>query len=582
MNEKITLITCRSIEKEIRKVIEAKKIKKIDIKSYFCDFDNDHGQKCDIENVVSGFKDTEELILLVKKSCVFGGKEPRIHQKKYYVKSLTNLFELFLPEDLVKYYYDKNYYLLTSGGVQFWLNNLDTWGLTGQNIFELTNTQFDSFLILDTKIGLDTKIMADKLSKKVDLPYEIIPVGLDFLEIYLNKLLTDFRLQEEKESSLEKIIEANEKQANYEIAFDLIKTLTQLKTENDVIKCIELIFEKLFSPKYIEFAVIRNNKSIRFIPPRAENSLNRGKIKDFLKKEKEYSLEGEHSFNLKLIHKGKCYGIIKIGAIEFPEYISRYLSLAIIIARICALAINNARVYQKLNKTLKNLKESNKDLEQFAYIVSHDLKQPLTIIMGYLNMLKKIYQGEIDMDPLKPLNESLESASNMDHMITNLLEYSKFNQTRQKKELLDLNKVLKKAMANLRSLITKSKAEITHDELPEVHADETQMTVIFQNLLENAMKYSSEETPKVNISSDKNNRFWIIKIEDNGIGIDASEQDKIFELFYRSNRSDATDGTGIGLSICKKAVERLGGKIWVESKENSGSIFNFTIPVLNY
>ncbi len=575
----ITLITCKSIEKEIRKAIEINNLEQINLKFYHCDYLNKRNNKCKMSDILSQYNNYEDIILLINNSCILSQKSHN-STREYYSKHIENLYDLFLPQNLVEHYYNSGYYVLTSGGVEFWLKNIDAWGLNHDNLFKYTQKEFEKFLILDTNIGLNNEDLAIKLHKKVKLPYEILPVGLDFLEMYLTKIISEFRLRELKESSLDNIIQANKQIANYEIAFDMIKTLTQLKSEEEVINFIINIFETLFSPKSTIFATVKKNQIDLIKSNPSDKKLDLKRLKSFLTKDVEYLLVENNSFLLKLIYKGDCFGVISIEEIHFPKYISRYLSLAIITGRICALAINNARVYQKLENTLRMLKESNRDLEEFAYMISHDLKQPLTIIIGYLNLLKEIYKGKINRSPIKPLNEAINSSYSMNQMIDDILDYSRLSRKEENKKLLDLTNILNQVISNLKIKIKKTQAEIYSDELPQIFADETSMIQVFQNLIENSIKYRSEKRPKIIISSQEGEKYYTISMKDNGIGIDPKEQDKIFDVFYRSPATEEQDisGSGIGLSICKKIINRLGGEMWVESNQQQGSTFYFTIP----
>jgi signal transduction histidine kinase len=577
--ENTTIVSCKNIEKEIRKVIKIRDLKNIKVDSYHCNFVNNCRENCNIGDILSKYSENKKSIFLVKNSCLHSQKIKSSIQN-YYLKGYENLYELFLPKNLVNYYHNEGYYILTSGGVKFWLNNIDDWELNKNKISEFSSVELKKLLILDTDIGLKTKDLAEEIYQKLKIPYEILPTGLDVLELHLTKLLNEFKLREEKQASLDHIIEANEQIANYEMAFDMIKILTQLKVEEEVIKCIINIFETLFSPKSIVFGTIKENQLDNVISRPSDVKLNLKRTNSFLTQDKEYLLVEENSFLLKLKYKGSCYGIVNIREIEFPEYLSRYLSLAMITGRICALAINNARVYQKLDNTLKRLRESNKDLEEFAYMISHDLKQPLTIIIGYLNLVKEIYEGKIERSPLKPLKAALKSSYAMNQMINDILDYSRLSRKEEHKRLLDLNNNLNRAISNLKTPIEETNAQISSDELPQVFADETVIVQIFQNLIDNAIKYRSEKPPKIHISSQKKNNYYKIMVKDNGIGVDPKEMDKLFDLFYRSNKTQEISGSGIGLSICNKLIKRLGGEIGVETNSNEGSTFYFTLPII--
>lgn len=242
----------------------------------------------------------------------------------------------------------------------------------------------------------------------------------------------------------------------------------------------------------------------------------------------------------------------------------------------------------KIANELKILNEklavSNKELQDFAYVASHDLQEPLRTIYGFTELLAENYKGKLDPGADEYIEFITTSARRMQDMINDLLAISRVS-TRGKKFLpTDTEKVLDVVFKNLRSLIDKNHAIITHDPLPTIIADDTQITQLFQNLIDNAIKFRREETPKIHISCEqqdkKRNGEWIFSIKDNGIGIDKKQFKKLFIIFQRLHSREEYLGTGIGLAMCKKIVERHRGRIWVESEIDIGSTFYFTIPII--
>lgn len=243
---------------------------------------------------------------------------------------------------------------------------------------------------------------------------------------------------------------------------------------------------------------------------------------------------------------------------------------------------------QILTELNRKLAESNHELEQFAYIVSHDLQSPLQTTMGFARLLGKKYAGVLDEKANHYIERIIEGSNRMNHLIKDLLEYSRV-QTRAKSfESIDLNSVFEEVLLSLEWLIKKTEAEITcRQPLPTVMGDRTQLQQLWQNLLANAIKFQfPENQPKVNIYVDILNPTektqgseWLIAIEDNGIGIPAPEFEHIFQIFQRLHTEREYPGTGIGLAVCKKIVERHGGRIWLKSEVDVGTTFYFTLPL---
>jgi light-regulated signal transduction histidine kinase (bacteriophytochrome) len=229
---------------------------------------------------------------------------------------------------------------------------------------------------------------------------------------------------------------------------------------------------------------------------------------------------------------------------------------------------------QQLNQELL---QSNYDLEMFAYVASHDLQEPLRAINSYAQLLARKYQDRLDAKADKYIGYIVEGATRMQQLISDLLEFSRVGT--QGKELIptESEAVLERVLANLRVAIAKNRALITHDPLPTILGDEIQLIQLLQNLIANAIKFRREEQPKVHISVEQKEEEWLFSVRDNGIGMEPAYFDRIFTIFQCLHSRSEYSGTGIGLAVCKKIVERHGGRIWVESKLGVGTTFHFTL-----
>jgi PAS domain S-box-containing protein len=232
-----------------------------------------------------------------------------------------------------------------------------------------------------------------------------------------------------------------------------------------------------------------------------------------------------------------------------------------------------------LKLKIEELACSNAELEQFAYVSSHDLQEPLRMISSYLQLLQRRYQGKLDEKADKYIYFAVDGASRMQILINDLLEFSRVTTRAKEPEPTGCEFVLDQVLSNLELFIKENKAKVSHDPLPGLMADKTQLAQVFQNLIVNGIKFHSEEAPNIYISAEKKAREWQFSVKDNGIGIDPQYSERIFEIFKRLHKKEEYPGTGIGLAICKKIVERHGGHIWVESELGKGSTFYFTLPV---
>jgi PAS domain S-box-containing protein len=233
---------------------------------------------------------------------------------------------------------------------------------------------------------------------------------------------------------------------------------------------------------------------------------------------------------------------------------------------------------EKLKKTLEDLERSNKELEQFAYVASHDLQEPLRMVSSYTQLLERRYKDKLDADAKEFIAYAVDGATRMQRLIQDLLTYSRVSSKGKPLNPTDCNAVLAQVRINLSVAIEENSARVTHDELPIVMADETQLVQLFQNLIGNAIKFHSEESPRIHVSAEKNEKEWIFSVRDNGKGIDPQYHERIFVIFQRLQGKGEYPGTGIGLAICKHIIERHAGRIWVESELGKGSTFYFTIP----
>lgn len=231
----------------------------------------------------------------------------------------------------------------------------------------------------------------------------------------------------------------------------------------------------------------------------------------------------------------------------------------------------------ELDERTEDLQRSNNDLEQFAYVASHDLQEPLRMVASYTQLLKKRYSGRLDSDADEFIEYAVDGAARMQVLINDLLKFSRVGTKGKNFEPTDLNKVAELVLRDLHVRIAETGAKVIVDDLPRVLADDSQMHQVLLNLIGNAMKFVRDEKPVVKVSAYSDEKYWVICVEDNGIGIEEKYMERIFVIFQRLHTRTEYPGTGIGLALCKKIVERHRGKIWVESKPGEGSKFCFSI-----
>jgi len=236
------------------------------------------------------------------------------------------------------------------------------------------------------------------------------------------------------------------------------------------------------------------------------------------------------------------------------------------------------RAEEALKEKTEELARSNKDLEQFAYVASHDLQEPLRMVTSYVQLLARRYKGKLDSDADDFIGFAVDGAIRMWKLINDLLTYSRVGMRGKELEPTDCETILNQSLNNLKVAMGEKEAVVTHDPLPTVMAESPQLGQLFQNLIGNAIKFRGNEAPRIHVSASRNGNGWTFSVRDNGMGIAPEYAERIFIIFQRLHNRKEYPGTGIGLAICKKIVERHGGRIWVESEVGKGATFYFTLP----
>ena len=301
----------------------------------------------------------------------------------------------------------------------------------------------------------------------------------------------------------------------------------------------------------------------------------------------EYSCGLRSFLSVPLISSDKVIGVLNFRAMDTHAYTRQDAEVAGLIGAQIAGAIANSQLHAEtvaVDKALQQqtveLVRSNAELEQFAYVASHDLQEPLRVIAGYVQLLQDRYGPQLDQDARDFIEFAVDATHRMRTLINDLLEYSSVESYGNPFEPTDCNRALVEAMADLKFSIAETDATITADALPEVYGDPVQIAHLLANLLANAIKFRRDDVPpRIHVSCTRAGATWQFSVSDNGIGVRSQFQDRIFGMFKRAHKRSKYPGTGIGLALCTKIVERHSGRIWVESEVGEGSTFHFTISI---
>lgn len=264
------------------------------------------------------------------------------------------------------------------------------------------------------------------------------------------------------------------------------------------------------------------------------------------------------------IKRGAADYVLKDHLARLPECVRR--------------ALREKKLRDETRQAQQELVRSNRDLEQFAYVASHDLQEPLRMIATYTQLLAERYQGRLDENADKFIHYAVDGALRMQALVHDLLAFSRVGRQGIDRHPADCNQIVESAMANLQAAIRESGAHIQWDHLPVIPADSAQLTQLFQNLIGNAIKFHGTQPPRIQITAEKKRQEWLFAVNDNGIGIAPEHFEDVFAIFKRLHGRDEYPGSGIGLAICKKIVEQHGGRIWVKSRPGEGSSFKFLLP----
>jgi len=272
------------------------------------------------------------------------------------------------------------------------------------------------------------------------------------------------------------------------------------------------------------------------------------------------------------IKQGAADYVLKGGLSRLPLAIRRTLQDK-------ALRAEQRRGQEELAAKVKELARSNRDLEQFAFVASHDLQEPLRMVAAYTQLLAERYKGKLDDKADKYIAYAVEGALRMQALVRDMLAFSRVGRNGAERGLTDFNLALSAALLNLRAVIEENGAVVHAATLPTVKADQSQAIQLFQNLIGNALKFRGKEKPEIRVSVERQGAHWAFCVADNGIGIAPEHKEVIFVIFQRLHARSEYEGNGLGLAICQKIVEQSGGRIWVESEPGQGSAFKFTWPV---
>lgn len=376
-------------------------------------------------------------------------------------------------------------------------------------------------------------------------------------------------LESSEEEKLKELQATNRNMTNeknkYLTIFESLPNPVILHNDDNQIENLNFAAAEMFAGKQIPGAIYYGSEA-------PENSLNwlQEELASFL-----LTNNSEISFEKKFKNNQKT-GYFNVKFARMLDSSEKYRGTIVILKDVT----ERKKIEKQMAIKKQQLVRSNAELQQFAYVASHDLQEPLRMIASYVQLLARRYKGKLDSDADEFIDFAVDGSKRMQMLINDLLTYSRLGTRSKPYELVNCNDLLINIIAHLKLSIEESGAIITHDPLPNILADRLQLEQLFQNLLSNAIKFHGNDLPRIHVNVTNSDVEWIFSVSDNGIGIDPEFFERIFVIFQRLHGKAEYPGTGIGLAICKKIVEHYGGRIWVASQPGKGTTFYFTIPLI--
>jgi signal transduction histidine kinase len=490
-------------------------------------------------------------------------------------------FYMLIGQSLVDHYLHSGSHLVTAGWLSHWREHINLWQFDQETARAFFAEGARRLTLLDTGVDPEASHKLEECANYLNLPYESVPVGLDHFRLVLARLVLDWRIEVAQRQTQVVFDQTNQKLADYVLVMDLFVKLSKIMAEDDAIRAILDFCAMLFGANYVAYVPAdgEHGDLIFSIPPYPEDR-QRIEIWTRLLKDDEAYAETPSGFCVRVRYQNETLGMLIADSISLPQRKQDYLNLALNIVNLCGLVITNAKSISRRQRAEDELARSNADLEQFAFVASHDLQAPLRRIVGFGELLSAPSASSMDDSARQYLDIMIQSSRRMQQLISGLLTYARVNTRGTPFGMVSLPSVVRQALDDLTLRLQETKGTVDVMNLPSVTGDEMQLYQLFQNLISNALKFvPAGQAPHIVISSQPKDKSMVeISIRDNGIGFDEKDLEKIFLPFKRLHREDVYPGSGIGLAVCQKIVQRHGGTITAHSKPGEGSTFVFTLP----
>ncbi|MBI2851488.1 MAG: DUF1638 domain-containing protein [Chloroflexi bacterium] len=583
MENKLCVIVCENFKREAGAVIQSERLDDVILVTFDADCDPFSSGSDALVTLIADCKEKYGRVYLVSGCCLpdpgsnAGGSETHENQ------NFTRCFDCFSSKAFNDWLAGQGAYLMTPGWLENWRRYIRSWGFDRQTASDFFAESGKRLVLLDTGVYGDADKHLEEFAGFVGLPGEAIPIGLEMFQSILKNAVLEWRLRTDGRDSASN--EAKKPVSDYAMAFDLLGSLAGARTEAQAIENMLDLFTRMFAPGKLRFCSLANGRArdlsntFTVMNPAEIAHYSKAMQDDF-----EWTESGS-GFVLRVGEKDNPLGVLELDDLAFPQYREQYLALAMVMARVCAMAIINGRSYEEmagLNDALARrsaeLEASNAELEAFCYSVSHDLRAPLRSAEGFSTVLLEDYGDRLDSQGKEYLVTIQKSSQLMAQLIDALLNLSRMTRQEMRWETVDLSGIAHSVIDELKKNTPGRQVRVAIAPALFCQGDARLLRVALDNLLGNAWKFTGKVTsPAIEVGVTDQEGVAAYYVRDNGAGFDMAYADKLFQPFQRLHTSEQFEGTGIGLANVQRIVRRHGGRVWAEGKVGEGATFFFTL-----
>lgn len=582
------IAVCAHFRREVQQVMAEESGLNVDLVSFpaYCGHPKVYFRQA-MKRLTGDLNDGDQLAVVCS-ACCFEPVTASEQPKGCETLRLDQCFHLVASPTLVDGLIEQGAYLVTPGWLESWKSRIEEWGFDREGARDFFRESSRKIVHLDTNVSGDAGKQLAEFGDFVGLPTETVQVGLERLRGFVIKTSLDWQLKREKQRRLR----AEQRVSELSMAVDVMGEVASITAESKPWERIFDLFLALCAPRQV-VCVLLDDEGNPNAMSNPDAPVDVQSIRSRMEDSKGVSdSDPGEDFVIPLALDGELLGILSVEGLAFPQFRPHYLNLGRSLSRVLALGLANRRTASQLrtgirdlevargelSEALQELERSNKDLEAFAYLASHDLQAPARRIVSFVKLLRSNLDSNLDEECDRLFTFVENEAVQMRALIQDLLHYSRAGRADLNLVPLNVEEIVAAVDKKLKDDPDGPQGTIERQQLPTVSGDRTQIPQLFQNLIENGLKYNRNDAPKVSVSSNKEDGVWHFTITDNGLGISEEHFETVLQPFRRLQGGGEFPGTGVGLAICLKVVQRHDGRLWMETAPGGGMKFHFTLP----